>query len=134
VDPAWRVDARFEAAAGRTIRVPDVLGVDEEMVSPGDVTFETAEGVHRLQALPGGEDGALWLVFGDVTNGRETYAGGRFLYSEPPGRDGAVVVDFNRAYNPPCVFSAFATCPVPWPANRLPIRVEAGEQLLSPST
>jgi hypothetical protein len=78
--------------------------------------------------LPGGEDGSLWLVFGDATNGTETYAGGRFLYTEPPAADSRVVVDFNRAYNPPCVFSPYATCPLPWPENRLPVRVEAGER------
>ena len=71
----------------------------------------------------------LWLVFGDTTNGAETYARGRFLVTEPVADDGSVVVDFNLAYNPPCVFSPYATCPLPWPANRLPIRVEAGERL-----
>jgi uncharacterized protein (DUF1684 family) len=82
----------------------------------------------RLQALPGGDAGELWLVFGDATNGDETYGGGRFLYTDPPDPDGTFVLDFNRAYNPPCVFSPFATCPLPWPANRLPIRIEAGER------
>ncbi|HJP70467.1 MAG TPA: DUF1684 domain-containing protein, partial [Candidatus Limnocylindria bacterium] len=72
-------------------------------------------------------NGELWLVFGDATNGTETYGGGRFLYTPAPS-DGSVEVDFNRAYNPPCVFSPFATCPLPWPENRLPIRVEAGER------
>jgi hypothetical protein len=56
--------------------------------------------------------------------------GGRFLYTDAPSADGSVVVDFNRSYNPPCVFSPYATCPLPWPANRLPIRVEAGERML----
>jgi uncharacterized protein (DUF1684 family) len=67
-------------------------------------------------------------VFGDRTNGKETYGGGRFVYTAPPAEDGTVVVDFNRAYNPPCVFSPYATCPLPWPANRLPVRIEAGER------
>ena len=77
---------------------------------------------------PGGDAGELWLIFGDATNGIETYGGGRYLYTDPPDREGAFVLDFNIAYNPPCVFSPFATCPLPWQANRLPIRVEAGEQ------
>ena len=128
VDPAWRVEARFEATPGRTIRVPDVLGTDEDDESPGDVVFELDGVTHRLQALPGGDSGELWLVFGDATNGHETYGGGRFLYTGAPDANGRVTVDFNRAYNPPCVFSRFATCPLPWPANRLPIRVEAGER------
>ena len=128
VDPAWRLEARFEPTPGRTIRVPDVLGIDEDDESPGDVVFELDGVTHRLQALPGGDTGELWLVFGDATNGHETYGGGRFLYTGAPDADGRVTVDFNRAYNPPCVFSRFATCPLPWPANRLPIRVEAGER------
>ena len=70
----------------------------------------------------------LWLVFADATNGDETYGGGRFLYTEPPDADRSVTLDFNRAYNPPCVFSPYATCPLPWPENRLRIRVEAGER------
>ena len=127
VDPAWRFDARFEPTPGRIVRVPDVLGVIEEEETPGDVAF-TLDGVeHRVQALAGGPNGELWLVFGDVTNGDETYGGGRFLYTAAPV-DGSVEVDFNRAYNPPCVFSPFATCPLPWPQNRLPIRIEAGER------
>lgn len=126
VDPAWRLDARFEPT-GRRIEVPDVLGGIEAETSPGDVVLAIGGEEHRLQALPGGEAGELWLVFGDATNGHETYGGGRFLYTGVP-RDGSVVVDFNRAYNPPCVFSPYATCPLPWPENRLPIRVEAGER------
>ena len=128
VDPAWRVESVFEPTPGRTVRVPDVLGTDEDDESPGDVVFEIDGVTHRLQALVGGDSGELWLVFGDATNGHETYAGGRFLYAGAPDRHSRVVVDFNRAYNPPCVFSPYATCPLPWPANRLPIRVEAGER------
>ena len=127
VDPAWRIEARFEAAPGRRVTVPDVIGIEEEEDSPGDVVFEIGGATHRLQALPGGDAGELWLVFGDATNGRETYGGGRFLYTPAP-KDGRVLVDFNRAYNPPCVFTVYATCPLPWPANRLLARIEAGER------
>ena len=95
---------------------------------PGISSSRSTGRAHRLQALPGGDAGELWLVFGDATNGSETYGGGRYLYTDPPDPDGAVVVDFNRAYNPPCVFSPYATCPLPWPENRLPIRIEAGER------
>jgi uncharacterized protein (DUF1684 family) len=116
---------------GRTLRVPDVLGTIDEQASPGDILFEADGGMHRLQALPGGESGELWLVFGDATNGVETYNGGRFLYTSAPDANGAVEVDFNRAYNPPCVFSPYATCPLPWAENRLPIRIEAGERAYS---
>jgi len=84
---------------------------------------------HRLQVLKGGDSGDLWLVFADATNRHETYGGGRFLYTSVPDTDGKVIIDFNRAYNPPCVFSPYATCALPWAANRLAFRVEAGEQL-----
>jgi hypothetical protein len=128
VDPAWRLMARFEATPGRTIRVPDVIGTIDDLESPGDLLFDAGGATHRLQALVGGDAGELWLVFGDATNGVETYGGGRFLYLNGPNADGTVELDFNRAYNPPCVFSPYATCPLPWPANRLPIRIEAGER------
>ena len=128
VDPAWRFDARLHLTPGRTIDVPDVLGFEEATASPGTVAFEIGGVSVSLEALEGGLDGELWLVFGDTSNGDDTYGGGRFLYTPPPTDDGGVVVDFNRAYNPPCVFSPYATCPLPWPANRLPVRIDAGER------
>jgi uncharacterized protein (DUF1684 family) len=131
VDLAWRLNGRFEPTPDRRLVVPDVLGPGYEEESPGEVAFVIDGVQHRLQALAGGSNGDLWLVFGDATNGSETYAGGRFLYTEAPDADGRVVVDFNRAYNPPCVFSPYATCPLPWTANRLPVRVEAGERTYS---
>ncbi|MGH2445124.1 MAG: DUF1684 domain-containing protein [Candidatus Limnocylindria bacterium] len=128
VDPAWRLAGRFEPVADRILPVPDVLGMVEDEPSPGDVVFEADGVTHRLQALIGGDGGELWLVFGDLTNGDASYGGGRFLYTGAPDADGGVVVDFNRAYNPPCVFSPYATCPLPWPANRLPLHIPAGER------
>lgn len=134
VDPDWRLGARFERVAGRTLSVPDVIGTTERKSSPGDVVFERGGAPLRLQALDGGASGELWLIFGDATNGSDTYGGGRFLYTEAPDADGRVVVDFNRAYNPPCVFTPYATCPLPWPENRLALRVEAGERAYRPAT
>jgi uncharacterized protein len=127
VDPRWRIAARFEPRPGHTIPVADVLGDVTQDPSPGSVSF-SVDGVEcRLDALEGGDKGELFLVFGDSTNGAETYAGGRFLYTDPPV-DGHVAVDFNLAYNPPCVFSPYATCPLPPTQNRLPVRIEAGEK------
>jgi uncharacterized protein (DUF1684 family) len=131
VDLAWRLAARFEATPGRILAMPDVLGTVEDQESPGEVVLEIAGTEHRLQALSGGPTGELWIVFGDATNGHETYGGGRFLYTAPPSDDGRVIIDFNRAYNPPCVFSPHATCPLPWPANVLSARVEAGERTVA---
>ena len=129
IDPTWAVRATFErAAVARTVRVPDVLGDILDEASPGVVRFTRDGAEHELDALEGGEGGELWLIFGDATNGSETYGGGRFLYTAPPAADGSVLVDFNRAYNPPCVFSPYATCPLPPTRNRLSLRIEAGEQ------
>ena len=126
---SWRLTGHFKATPERKIAVPDVLGTAETKPSPGVVIIEIGGTAHRLEALEGGDTGELWLVFGDATNRVETYGGGRFLYTPPPAADGSVVVDFNRAYNPPCVFSPFATCPLPWQENRLAVRIEAGERM-----
>jgi len=131
VDAKWRVEARFEPAPeATTVEVPNVLGYAEKMPAPGHVTFELGGETHRLLALDDTGDGRLFLVFADQTTGRETYGGGRFLYADPP-REGRTVLDFNRAYNPPCVFSVYSTCPLPPPGNRLPVRIEAGEKKYS---
>ncbi|MEP7082055.1 MAG: DUF1684 domain-containing protein [Chloroflexota bacterium] len=131
VGPSWRIDAGFEPGGpDETFSVPDVLGDVEEEPLAGTVAFEREGVTHRIKALDGG-DGQLWLVFGDATNDDTTYGGGRFLYTDPPTPDGSVIVDFNRSYNPPCVFSPYATCPLPPAENRLPIRVEAGERRLA---
>ena len=74
---------------------------------------------------PGSKD--LFFVFRDLTAGKETYGAGRFLDTPPP-QDGKVVLDFNKAYNPPCAFTPYATCPLPPAENRLAVRIEAGEK------
>jgi hypothetical protein len=129
IDRRWRFDARWDPyQPPKTIAVPNILGSVDQEKSPGAVVFEVAGRACRLDAVKeeGSED--LFLIFGDQTNGVETYGGGRFLYAAPPGKDGRVVLDFNKAYNPPCVFTPYATCPLPPAQNRLPIRVEAGEK------
>ncbi|RMH19571.1 MAG: DUF1684 domain-containing protein, partial [Acidobacteria bacterium] len=110
-DPAWRVASRFVPyRPPKTIPVPTVLGTVVEMESPGALEFVAGGERARLDALDGGED-ELWLIFADQTNGRETYGGGRFLYVPRPDDRGVVVIDFNKAYNPPCAYTPFATCP-----------------------
>jgi uncharacterized protein len=127
-DPAWRVEARLERYhPPKTIEVPNIAGPPLPERCPGRLVFELDGEEHSLE--PTGEPGEeLFVVFGDATNGVETYGGGRFLYADWPGPDGAVVLDFNRAYNPPCVFTPWATCPLPPAQNRLALRVEAGEK------
>lgn len=127
VDPKWRIAARFEPySPPRKIPITTVLGIEEEMPSPGALVFEVGGTSYRLDAVlePGEHD---WFVmFADATNGRQSYGAGRFLYVAPPV-NGQTVIDFNKSYSPPCAFSAFATCPLPPPQNRLPIAVTAGE-------
>lgn len=129
-DPRWRIEGRVDPyEPPRSLEVPSVMGWDVSQSSPGAVVFEAAGGPVRLDVLADSTDDRLFVIFGDATNGHETYDGGRYLYAEPPGEDGKVIVDFNRAYSPPCVFTPYATCPLPPPQNRLPFRVEAGEKL-----
>jgi hypothetical protein len=126
VEAKWRVKARLEGGPG-TMMVPNVLGQVSEAPTPGTLVFDA--GGKECRLTPQGEPGgSMFLVFGDATNGMETYPGGRFLVVEAPGPDGVVWIDFNRAYNPPCVFSEYATCPLPTPENRLAIAVSAGEK------
>ena len=132
VDLDWRVSARvLPYDPPRTIQVPNILGTVGEQASPGALEMTIDGETHRIDTLPGGDDGSFFLVFGDTTNGHETYGGGRFLYTDPPADDGTVAVDFNRAYNPPCVFTPYATCPLPPPQNKLALAIRAGEKSYS---
>ncbi|MGZ6099098.1 MAG: DUF1684 domain-containing protein [Myxococcaceae bacterium] len=124
----WRLTARWEPVNPPTeIAVPNVLGQVERSPSPGTAVFTVDGKEYRL--TPVLEEGSpeLFFVFADETNRTETYGAGRFLYAAP-AEDGTVILDFNRAYNPPCAFSAFATCPLPPRQNRLALRVDAGEK------
>jgi len=126
-DEAWIVEASFEPADGpATIPVPNVTGDFADEVLLGTAHFNMRDQAVSLQAVPS-DGGRLWFLFGDATNGPMTYPSGRFLVAEPP-RNGAAVLDFNRAYNPPCAFTPFATCPLPPSGNSLPFPIEAGER------
>jgi uncharacterized protein (DUF1684 family) len=130
IDPRWRFEARFDAyEPPRTAKVPTVSGMDEAYQVPGTLAFDHDGETFRIDAFLEEGETDLFLVFGDLTNRSETYGGGRYLYTRPPDDRGMVIVDFNKAYNPPCVFTPFATCALPLPQNKLPIRVEAGEKL-----
>jgi uncharacterized protein (DUF1684 family) len=129
VQPDWRVEARFEPYdPPREIPIPNVLGMNEPGKSPGALVFEREGKTYRLDPILEEGETNLFVIFGDRTNGKETYGAGRFLYAAPPV-DGRTVLDFNKAYNPPCVFTAYATCPLPPSQNKLPIRIEAGEKV-----
>ena len=121
----YRVKARFVLYdPPKTIAVPNILGQIEPTPCPGYVVF-TLKG-RELRLDPVTEGGSLFFIFKDLTSGHETYPPGRFLTTEMP-KNGEVVLDFNKAYNPPCAFTPYATCPLPPPENKLPIAIEAGE-------
>jgi uncharacterized protein len=124
-----RIQARFEPYdPPRMIPVPNVLGTRDEEKSPGALVFEWDGKTYRLEPVLEEGETDLFVIFGDATNGSTTYGGGRFLYAKPPDTQGRTVLDFNRSYNPPCVFTPYATCPLPPKQNRLPISIEAGEK------
>ena len=129
VDLRWRIEARVERHdPPKEIPVPNVLGAIYPEKSPATLVFDVGGKTCRLDAVE--EEGTTdwFVIFGDQTNGRETYGGGRFLYLTPPAAGSPAVVDFNKAYNPPCVFSPYATCPLPPAQNKLAVRIEAGEK------
>lgn len=127
--PQWHLEGRFEPhPKGTTIPIATVIDTIEPMDNPGAIVFELDGKTHRVEAVDEG-DGQLFVIFGDRTNGKTTYGAGRFVYAAPPaaGTD-KVVLDFNQSYNPPCVFTPYATCPLPPPENRLKLAVTAGEK------
>ena len=128
IEPGWRVEARFEPYdPPRELPIANVLGGVDGERCPGAIVFERAGATHSLDAIVETAEPDLFVIFGDETNGVETYGAGRFLYA-PRAAGGRTVLDFNKAYNPPCVFTPYATCPLPPSQNRLPLRVEAGEK------
>jgi uncharacterized protein (DUF1684 family) len=125
IDPEWRIVARWVAyPKPKKIVFQSLSGPNQEEVSPGYAVFRVNEREYRLE--PTGPTDNLFFVFRDKTAGKSTYPAARFLYSkvEP---DNTVVLDFNKAYNPPCAFTPWATCPLPTPGNRLPFELPAGE-------
>jgi uncharacterized protein len=125
---AYRIRATFiPYEKPRRIAIPNVLGHAPEMESPGYVTFTLNGKTFRLEPVyETDERKDFFFIFKDTTSRGETYPAGRFLHADLP-TNGAVILDFNKAYNPPCAFTAFATCPLPPKQNQLPVRIEAGE-------
>jgi uncharacterized protein len=128
VRTAYRVRAKFVPYdSPHTIAIPNVLGQAPKMESPGYVTFTLNGKSLRLEPVYETEERQdLFFIFKDLSSRDSTYPAGRFLHTDLP-KDGFVTIDFNKAYNPPCAFTDFATCPLPPKQNQLPIRIEAGE-------
>ncbi len=133
IEPGFRLRARFiPADSDRKVVIPDVLGNFSEEQILGELLVEYSGEMLRLQVLDAAERKAF-LIFADRTNGETTYPGGRFMVVEL-GASEEIELDFNRAYNPPCAFTPYATCPLPPDPNRLSIRIEAGERFDSSAT
>lgn len=110
----------------KIISLPTQIGTIEEEASPGAVVFEKDGNTYRIDAVDRGK--RLWLIFADETSGEETYGAGRYLYIDKPDSTGTTILDFNLAYNPPCVFTKYATCAFPPQQNFLELRITAGEK------
>jgi uncharacterized protein (DUF1684 family) len=133
IDPLWRIVADWVPfSPPHELQIGNEIGTLDTIAIPGKAVFQRDGHSYELmpyQEEPGGE---LFFVIADRTSGKETYGASRFFYAALPegglDRPGEVILDFNKAYNPPCAFTAFATCPLPPPENRLDLRVTAGEK------
>lgn len=129
VDAKWRIEARYEPYnPPKKIPITNVLGMTGDEVSPGALVMNIDGRTYRIDPILEQGEKDLFIIFRDETRKDSTYPAGRYLYAHPPGPDGKVIVDFNKAYNPPCTFTPFATCPLPPPQNQLAMRIEAGEK------
>lgn len=129
-DPKWRVPARYVPVAGAdSLNIIGVLGTETRMAHPGDVHFTIDGKKLSLMVIREPEDHTteLFVMFTDSTNRKETYPATRYVWVPKPDSLGRTVVDFNKAFNPPCAFTKFATCPFPPKGNHLPLRIEGGE-------
>lgn len=127
IDRGYRVLGRFiPDEAPRSLPVVNTFGDVDSYETEGVVELTLKGETLRLRPFTT-EPGRFFFVFNDASSGEETYEAARFLYSDLR-KDGTTILDFNVAYNPPCAFNPFTTCPIPLPENRLPIKVLAGEK------
>ena len=127
VNVTYRVTAKYVPyPSPRRVAIETVLGDREHLTLAGYAAFLLNGQEYRLEAEQD-ESGNLFIVFRDLTSARDTYQAARFLDTDPP-KDGTVVLDFNEAYNPPCAYNPYTTCPLPAPGNRLRLEIPAGEK------
>lgn len=125
--PEWHLKATFvENSDSTTITVDNVLGETVERYSPGNIEFRAGGKDHSVIAF--NANSGLYIIIADETNQTETYNAGRYMIIPFPNEDGNTIIDFNKAYNPPCAFSKFTTCQLPPQQNRLDIAIPAGEK------
>jgi uncharacterized protein (DUF1684 family) len=128
-DLKWRIEAQFEPYnPPKQMPIVNVLNMESSESSPGAIKFTVDGQEYRLDAITEKDEPRFFMIIADKTSGKETYPAGRYLYVDPPDASGRVIIDFNKAYSPPCAFTKFATCPLPPKQNRLPFAIEAGEK------
>lgn len=129
ISSKWRIKAEFlPYNPPKKIALPTVLGTVIEESSPGALEFKINGQTYQLDPIGDANDEKFIIIFADQTNGIETYGAGRYLYVIKPNEEGITYIDFNKAYNPPCAFTKYATCPFPPTQNRLPVKITAGEK------
>ncbi|MEK0423524.1 MAG: hypothetical protein RLZ95_1434 [Bacteroidota bacterium] len=127
VQSKWRIQAKLIQPRQNFLMITNVLGQTVPSKNAGTLIFEISGVKYSLDVLD--ETGPnLFIVFADQTSGKTTYGAGRFIDIPKPDAAGNTIIDFNNAYNPPCAFTAFATCPLPPEQNRLSVKIEAGEK------
>ncbi|HTK81669.1 MAG TPA: DUF1684 domain-containing protein [Bacteroidota bacterium] len=131
IDPKWRFDAKFEPYnPPKILPIATMIGTTDKDTCPGAIVFTVDGKEMRLEpVMEQGTTDQFFIMYSDETSGKETYGMGRQLYSSLPDSNNHLVIDFNKGYNWPCVFTEYATCPIPPRQNHLPLRVEAGEKM-----
>lgn len=128
IDENWKVTAKLSPYnPPKIITVPSIIGTKEQDTVDAALEFKLRGKTFRLDPLIEGNE--YFIIFADKTSGKETYGGGRFLYAPLADSTGKTVLDFNKAYDPPCAFTGFATCPLPPKQNYMHIKVTAGEKV-----
>jgi len=127
VDSQYRVSAKFVAPVENLIMITNVLGQTTAQKKAGTIYFTINGQACHLDVIDEGGN-TYFITFADATSGKSTYGSGRFIDINKPDAQGNTFIDFNKAYNPPCAFTPFATCPLPPEQNRLSVAIEAGEK------
>ena len=127
LNPEWHLKAKFiPNSDSTTVTVDNVLEEKVDLVSPGNIRFEVNDKTDEMIAFEASS--GLFIMFNDKTNGDETYHAGRYMIIPFADEDGYTILDFNKAYNPPCAFNTYTTCNLPPPENRLDMAIRAGEK------
>ena len=127
INDDWRVEAKLKPyTPPKVITIPSIIGTKEEDTVKAALQFKLQGKTYTLDPVVEGDQ--YFIIFADETNGVTTYGAGRFLYANLPGASGKTILDFNKAYDPPCNFTKFATCPLPPKNNYLHLKVTAGEK------